>query len=148
MHRSLRLRVFDLRHKRGAGSPQPDVSAWNRCWYTTLLLSSAGIGLRSMGLEVCVQQVVATPASAGPFVSYNISAQTALLRDNHDHSSPKLSRTIFLHRRRNSFGSSLHILAASTFAGLSSLGEDSMEITLRRMVSGLCTGDHRSLADS
>jgi len=43
---------------------------------------------------------------------------------------------------------SLHSAAASTFAGDSSFGELSMEITDRRMVSGVCTGDQRSAADS
>ena len=65
-----------------------------------------------------------------------------------DHSSPRLSLTHFLHRLLNSFGSSRHSLAASTFAGLSSLGELSMLITDNRIVSGLWTGDHRSEADS
>lgn len=64
------------------------------------------------------------------------------------HSSPTLSlthlRTLFL----NSFVSSLHNLAASMFAGLSSLGELSMDMTDRSIVSGVWTGLHRSLADS
>lgn len=38
--------------------------------------------------------------------------------------------------------------AASTLAGLSSFGLLSMLITDSRMVSGVCTGDHRSDADS
>lgn len=64
------------------------------------------------------------------------------------HSSPRLSLTIFLHLFRNSLGSSRHIFAASTFAGLSSFGELNKLITLSNIVSGLCTGDQRSLADS
>ncbi len=64
------------------------------------------------------------------------------------HSSPKLARTFALHFLRKAFSSSLHILAASTFAGLSSLGLLSMEMTLSKMVSGVCTGDHLSATDS
>ncbi len=64
------------------------------------------------------------------------------------HSSPRLSLTFFLHLRLNSLGSSLHILAASTFAGLSSFGLLSMDITDNRIVSGDCTGDHLSDTDS
>lgn len=64
------------------------------------------------------------------------------------YSSPKLALTFALHRFRNSFESSLHILAASTFAGLSSFGLLSMLITLSSIVSGVCTGDHLSEADS
>ena len=64
------------------------------------------------------------------------------------YSSPKLALTFALHLFLNSFVSSLHSLAASTFAGLSSFGLLSMLITLKRMVSGVWTGDHRSLADS
>ena len=44
--------------------------------------------------------------------------------------------------------SSRHILAASTFAGDSVLGSASMDMTLSRIFSMLCTGDHRSLLDS
>ena len=40
------------------------------------------------------------------------------------------------------------LTAASTLAGLSSLGSASMEITLIRMVSTVCTGSHRSSARS
>ena len=64
------------------------------------------------------------------------------------YSSPKLALTFARHRFRNSFVSSLHSLAASTFAGLSSFGLLSMLITLRRIVSGVCTGDQRSEAAS
>ena len=64
------------------------------------------------------------------------------------HSSPKLSRTSFWHFLLNPFGSSRHIFAASTFAGLSSLGELSMLMTDNKIVSGLCTGVHLSAADS
>ena len=41
-----------------------------------------------------------------------------------------------------------HILAASTFAGDSVLGSASMDMTLSRIFSMLCTGDQRSLLDS
>jgi hypothetical protein len=44
--------------------------------------------------------------------------------------------------------SSLHNLAASTFAGLSSFGLCNKLITLSRIVSGVCTGDQRSAAVS
>lgn len=64
------------------------------------------------------------------------------------YSSPRLSRTHFLTRFLNAWGSSRHILAASTLAGLSSFGLLNMLITLRRIVSGVWTGDHRSDADS
>ena len=40
------------------------------------------------------------------------------------------------------------LTAASIFAGLSSLGLDSIEMTLIKMVSTVCTGDQRSLACS
>lgn len=69
-------------------------------------------------------------------------------QNNRYYSSPKLALTLALHRLRNSFGSSLHILAASTFAGLSSFGLLSILITLNSIVSGVWTGDHRSEADS
>lgn len=64
------------------------------------------------------------------------------------YSSPRLALTFALHRFLNSFVSSRHNRAASTLAGLSSFGLLSMLITLRRMVSGVCTGDQRSEADS
>jgi hypothetical protein len=64
------------------------------------------------------------------------------------HSSPRLSLTFFLHLFRNSLGSSLHNLAASTFAGLSSLGLLNMDMTESSIDSGDCTGDHLSDADS
>lgn len=62
--------------------------------------------------------------------------------------SSRLSRTHFLTLFLNSFGSSRHNRPASTLAGLSSLGDESMEMTERRMVSGVWTGDQRSEADS
>lgn len=43
---------------------------------------------------------------------------------------------------------SRHIFAASTFAGLSSLGSASMLMTDMRIFSTLCMGDHRSDACS
>lgn len=61
----------------------------------------------------------------------------------HAQSSPKLSLTPLLHLRLNSFASfpptfsSLHSLAASTFAGLSSFGLCSKLITLNSIVSGV-----------
>ena len=64
------------------------------------------------------------------------------------YSSPRLARTFALHLFRNSFGSSRHNLAASTFAGLSSFGLLSILMTLSSIVSGVCTGDHLSAADS
>jgi hypothetical protein len=64
------------------------------------------------------------------------------------HSSPSDSLTFFLHLFRNSFGSSLHNRAASTFAGLSSFGLLSIEMTDSNIVSGDCTGDHLSDTDS
>ena len=64
------------------------------------------------------------------------------------YSSPRLALTFALHLFLNSLVSSLHSLAASTFAGLSSFGLLSMLITLKSIVSGVWTGDHRSLADS
>lgn len=64
------------------------------------------------------------------------------------YSSPRLALTFPLHFLLKPFSSSLHILAASTFAGLSSFGSLSMLITLRSIVSGVCTGDQRSEADS
>jgi hypothetical protein len=60
----------------------------------------------------------------------------------------KLSLTHFLTFFLNPAGSSLHCLAASTFAALSSFGLESMLITERRMVAGVWTGDQRSEADS
>lgn len=45
-------------------------------------------------------------------------------------------------------GSSRNCFAASMFAGLSSLGEESMEMMDSMMVSTVCTGLHRSLACS
>lgn len=68
---------------------------------------------------------------------------------HHDNqSSPKLDRTHLRQRLRNSLVSSRHSRAASTFAGLSSLGLLSMLMTERMMVSGVWTGDQRSAADS
>jgi len=64
------------------------------------------------------------------------------------YSNSKLSRTHFLTRFLNSAVFSRHSAAASTFAGDSSLGLLSIEMTERRMVSGVCTGDQRSAADS
>ena len=59
-----------------------------------------------------------------------------------------LSLTHFRTRFRNSFGSFLHSLPASMLAGLSSFGLLNMLITLSSIVSGVCTGDHRSEAIS
>ena len=64
------------------------------------------------------------------------------------HISSRLSLTCFLHLFLNSAGWSRHIRAASTFAGLSSFGLESMLMTEIKIVSGVCTGDHRSEADS
>lgn len=69
-------------------------------------------------------------------------------KNSSSYSSPKLALTLALHLFLNSFRSSLHILAASTFAGLSSLGLLNMLITLSSIVSGVWTGDQRSAADS
>ena len=71
---------------------------------------------------------------------------TAQFRSTAHYSSPKLSLTTLRHRLRNSLISSLHIFAASTFAGLSSFGLLNMLITDSRIVSGLCTGLQRSAA--
>lgn len=65
--------------------------------------------------------------------------------------SPPPSKLSLTHRRHlllNPFKSVLNNLAASTFAGLSSLGLLSMLMTLSRIVSGVWTGDQRSEADS
>jgi hypothetical protein len=71
-----------------------------------------------------------------------------LTRTRPRHTKSRLSlthlRTLFL----NSGGFSRHSLAASTFAGDSSFGLDSIEITERRILSGDRTGDQRSEADS
>lgn len=67
---------------------------------------------------------------------------------NRIYSSPWLSRTQRRTRFLNSAGSSRHSRAASTLAGLSSFGLESMEMTDSRMVSGVWTGDQRSAADS
>lgn len=64
------------------------------------------------------------------------------------YSNSKLSLTHFLTRFLNSGVLSRHNDAASTFAGDSSFGLESMDITESRMVSGVCTGDQRSEADS
>jgi hypothetical protein len=64
------------------------------------------------------------------------------------HSNSKLSRTHFRTCFLNSGIFSRHNLAASGFAGDSSFGLESIEMTERRMVSGVWTGDHRSAADS
>jgi hypothetical protein len=64
------------------------------------------------------------------------------------YSSSKLSLTHFLTLFLNSGVLSRHSAAASTFAGDSSFGLDSMLMTERRIVSGVCTGDQRSDADS
>jgi len=58
----------------------------------------------------------------------------------------KLSLTHFLTLFLKTCGSSLHCFAASTFAGLSSLGLLSIDITLISIVSGVCTGNHLSAA--
>jgi hypothetical protein len=62
--------------------------------------------------------------------------------------SSKLSRTHFRTCFLNSAVFSRHNLAASGFAGDSSLGLESMEMTESKMVSGVWTGDQRSAADS
>lgn len=64
------------------------------------------------------------------------------------YSNSRLSRTHFLTRFLNSGVFSRHSAAASTFAGDSSFGLESIEMTERRMVSGVWTGDQRSAADS
>ena len=53
------------------------------------------------------------------------------------HHPSRLSRTHFRTRFLNSAVFSLHKVAASIFAGDSSLGLESMDITERRMVSGV-----------
>ena len=52
------------------------------------------------------------------------------------------SRTLF----SNSGRRSLHIFAASTFAGLSSFGSANIDMTDIRIFSTLCMGDHLSEA--
>jgi hypothetical protein len=74
------------------------------------------------------------------------NAKLVAIRPNSQ--SPWLSLTHLLVRRLNSFGSPLNWMAASTLAGLSSLGLLSMLMTERRMVDGVCTGDQRSDAAS
>lgn len=64
------------------------------------------------------------------------------------YSNSKLSLTHFLTCFLNSAVFSLHSLAASGFAGLSSFGLLSIEMTDSKIVSGVCTGDQRSAADS
>ena len=67
---------------------------------------------------------------------------------NQSNPPSKLSLTHLLHRLLNSAKSSLQSFAASTLAGLSSLGEPNILITLSKIVSGVCTGLHLSDADS
>lgn len=62
--------------------------------------------------------------------------------------SPKLLLTPSLTFASNSSFLSLHIFAASTFAGLSSFGSANILITLIRIFSTLCIGLHRSDACS
>jgi hypothetical protein len=62
--------------------------------------------------------------------------------------NPKLVRTPCRTFLSNIFRCSLHIFAASTFAGLSSFGSASMLITDIKIFSTLCIGLHRSLACS
>lgn len=62
--------------------------------------------------------------------------------------NPKLFRTPSLTLRSYSGRRSRHILAASTLAGLSSLGSASMLMTLMRIFSTDWMGDHRSEACS
>lgn len=69
-------------------------------------------------------------------------------QQNNSSQSPKLALTSLPTLLLNPRSSSLHILAASTLAGDSSLGLDNIEMTLSKIVSGVCTGDHRSEADS
>ncbi len=57
----------------------------------------------------------------------------------------RVCRTCCMAIRLNCLRSSLYILAASTLAGLSTLGSASMLITERRMLWTLCTGLQRSL---
>jgi hypothetical protein len=64
------------------------------------------------------------------------------------YSNSRLSRTHFRTRFLNSGRLSRHMDAASTLAGESKFGLESMDMTERRMVSGVCTGDQRSAADS
>lgn len=55
-------------------------------------------------------------------------------------------RTILLTFFSNASLSSRHCFAASTLAGLSSLGEEIIDSTEMRIDSTVCTGSHRSLA--
>lgn len=78
-----------------------------------------------------------------------VNSYTDTVRDfQMHHSSPSDSRTILWHFLLKALGSSRHIFAASTLAGLSSLGLLSMLMTDIKMVSGDCTGDHLSATDS
>jgi len=58
--------------------------------------------------------------------------------------NPRLLLTLSLTLRSNCARRSLHIFAASTFAGLSSFGSASIDMTDIRIFSTLCMGDHRS----
>jgi hypothetical protein len=96
--------------------------------------------LRCDALQAC-------PLSRMPTWCSRDCSGTSTPREPH-HSPSTLSLTIFLHFLRKPFGSSRHSFAASTFAGLSSLGLLNMLMTDSRIVSGVCTGDHLSDADS
>jgi hypothetical protein len=94
-----------------------------------------------------------TSMHAVPNVTYpNIHRAYAVIMITYSHppvySNSKLSLTHFRTRFLNSGVFSRHRLAASTFAGDSSLGLESIDMTERRMVSGVWTGDQRSAADS
>ena len=112
-----------------------------------------GIGASSLLLVLLVllfllhhripTSLAASLAKPGNPSSHDLRPKNQLVQ-----SSPKLSLTHLLTLLLNSFGSSLHIRPASTFAALSSFGLLSMLMTLRRMVSGVWTGDQRSAADS
>ena len=90
------------------------------------------------GLEDSVRIDAYIPSSPCPgFMYLSLDPDSTRKPRAGVYSSPRLSRTHLLALLLNSFGSSLHNLAASTFAGLSSLGLDSIEMTDSRIVSGV-----------
>merc|ERR1711899_139107 len=102
---------------------------------------------------ICISKKRRTPSSlkfiwdrSCCYVLYTIMV-VVLVNFNHSSSSCDFL-THLATLRLNSGKFSRHSLAASTFAGDSSLGSANIEMTETKMVSTVCTGSHLSLAFS
>lgn len=126
--------------------PQEAVSAVNRRPFMSKHVSFSVIRTAHACLRPCHMHL---RPHASPYAGTLCAALSQYSKGHHAcRHSPKLLLTSALTLLSNSGFRSLHILAASTFAGLSSFGSAIMLITEMRIFSTDCIGLHRSEACS